>query len=259
MFAKLLKQEWRSSRKMIGLLCTVILISGVIIGTLALMITKWEGLTASDLGATLVLLVVMACIIAVALSCAAGVVYVLCRFYRSRFTEEGYLTYTLPVSNHSLMLSSIVMSAAEILLVLLAAAVAVMLAFGIFALALPWHEVGADTWNAFRQSADCVFQSLGENADILGKGILFAVLLILSELIQLMLAVTMGGMAAKKHPILMAVLVYYGLEFIRLLMMITGWFTAGGVLAAMDTVSLVILVGGYFLIYWLTDKKLNLT
>ena len=123
MFAKLLKQEWRGSRKVIGVLCAVILISGVIIGTTALAMTKWGSLGDSDVAATLAVLLVMACVIAVALSCAASIVYVLCRFYRSRFTEEGYLTYTLPVSNHSLMLSSILMSAAEMLLVLVAAAV----------------------------------------------------------------------------------------------------------------------------------------
>lgn len=258
MFAKLLKQEWRGSRKVIGLLCAVILISGVIIGTTALAMTKWGSLGDSDVAATLALLLVMACVIAVALSCAASIVYVLCRFYRSRFTEEGYLTYTLPVSNHSLMLSSILMSAAEMLLVLVAAAVAVMEAFGIFALALPWQEVGPDTWNAFRETAACVFRSLGENAGVLGQAIAFVVLMGLSELMELMLAVTVGGMAAKKHPVLMAVLVYYGLEFVRLLVMVTKVMRMEPVLAATNVVSLVVIVGGYFLIYWLTDKKLNL-
>lgn len=261
MFAKLLKQEWRGSRKVIGVLCAVILISGVIIGTTALAMTKWGSLGDSDVAATLALLLVMACVIAVALSCAASIVYVLCRFYRSRFTEEGYLTYTLPVSNHSLMLSSILMSAAEMLLVLVAAAVAVMVAFGIFALALPWQEVGPDTWNAFRETAACVFRSLGENAGVLGQAIAFVVLMGLSKLMELMLAVTLGGMAAKKHPVLMAVLVYYGLEFVRLLVMVTmvtKVMRMEPVLAATNVVSLVVIIGGYFLIYWLTDKKLNL-
>lgn len=262
MFAKLLKQEWRGSRKVIGVLCAVILISGVIIGTTALTMTKWGSLGDSDVAATLALLLVMACVIAVALSCAASIVYVLCRFYRSRFTEEGYLTYTLPVSNHSLMLSSILMSAAEMLLVLVAAAVAVMVAFGIFALALPWQEVGPDTWNAFRETAACVFRSLGENAGVLWQAIAFVVLMGLSKLMELMLAVTVGGMAAKKHPVLMAVLVYYGLEFVRLLVMVTmvtKVMRMEPVLAATNVVSLVVIIGGYFLIYWLTDKKLNLT
>lgn len=258
MFAKLLKQEWRSSRKVIGLLCAVILISGAIIGTMALVMTKWEHLGDSDVAATLALLLVMACVIAVALSCAASVVYVLCRFYRSRFTEEGYLTYTLPVGNHSLMLSSILMSGAEILLVLAAAGAAVMLAFGIFALALPWQEVGPDTWNALRQSARCVFQSIGDDPGFVGQAILFAVLMGLSQLIELMLAVTIGGMAARKHPILMAVLAYYGLEFIRLVVMISG-VAQNTFLAATNTVSLIVMTGGYFLIYWLTSKKLNLS
>ena len=131
MFAKLLKNEWRSSRKTIATLCTVILISGLLIGSATLAMVRWDSLSSgSDLLAIIPMLLISLCIMAVAVSCAASVFYALWRFYRSRFTEEGYLTYTLPVNNHFLILSSLLMSALEILLVLLAAGVAVALALG---------------------------------------------------------------------------------------------------------------------------------
>ena len=223
MFAKLLKYEWRSSRKTIATLCTVILISGLLIGSATLAMVRWDSLrSGSDLLAIIPMLLISLCIMAVAVSCAASVFYALWRFYKSRFTEEGYLTYTLPVNNHFLILSSLLMSALEILLVLLAAGVAVVLALGIFSLSLPWKEIGPDTWKA-------VTWALGELGNELanhGKDILLllmtAILGGISTLIMLMLSVTVGAIVAKKHPILMAVVVFYGIGILRSVLNVVG-------------------------------------
>ena len=260
MFAKLLKYEWRSSRKTIATLCTVILISGLLIGSATLAMVRWDSLrSGSDLLAIIPMLLISLCIMAVAVSCAASV-----RLYRSRFTEEGYLTYTLPVNNHFLILSSLLMSALEILLVLLAAGVAVALALGIFSLSLPWKEIGPETWKA-------VAQALGELGNELanhGKDILLllmtAILGGISTLIMLMLSVTVGAIVAKKHPILMAVVVFYGIGILRSVLNVVGLITGGeeavySALTMMNISSLVTIGAGYALIYWLTDKKLNLT
>ena len=228
MFAKLLKYEWRSSRKTIATLCAVILISGLLIGSATLAMVRWDSLSSgSDLLAIIPVLLISLCIMAVAVSCAASVFYALWRFYRSRFTEEGYLTYTLPVNNHFLILSSLLMSALEILLVLLAAGVAVVLALGIFSLSLPWKEIGPDTWKA-------VARALGELGNELanhGKDILLllmtAILGGISTLIMLMLSVTVGAIVAKKHPILMAVVVFYGIGILRSVLNVVGKITRG--------------------------------
>ena len=256
MFAKLLKYEWRSSRKTIATLCTVILISGLLIGSATLAMVRWDSLrSGSDLLAIIPMLLISLCIMAVAVSCAASVFYALWRFYKSRFTEEGYLTYTLPVNNHFLILSSLLMSALEILLVLLAAGVAVALALGIFSLSLPWKEIGPETWKA-------VARALGELGNELanhGKDIL---LLLMTAI--LMLSVTVGAIVAKKHPILMAVVVFYGIGILRSVLNVVGLITGGeeavySALNMMNISSLVTIGAGYALIYWLTGKKLNLT
>ena len=138
MFGKLMKAEWRASRRIIGALCAVVLISGALLGLMG-NVLLWESSGSWQLPGfvnVLFSLLSMTAVLAVTLSLAASVFYVLWRYYRSRFTEEGYLTYTLPVNNHQLMLSSILASVLEMLLVALAAMAAVALAFGIFAAGL---------------------------------------------------------------------------------------------------------------------------
>ena len=85
----------------------------------------------------------------------------------------------------------------------------------------------------------------------------------LSQLIVLMLAVTIGGMAAKKHPILMALLAYCGIGFVQMVISLTVLasdlvLTNGLTEGTMYAMPLVTILGGYFLMYFLTTRKLNL-
>lgn len=264
MFAKLLKNEWRASRKTIGLLCAVILISGLLIGSASLGLFYMAENTQTNALFVLLTILLVVCVVAVALSCAASVFYALWRFYRSRFTEEGYLTYTLPVNHHQLLLSGILVSVWDILLTTLAAFGAVFLALAVASLALPWQELGKADWAMFWSSLGQALQELVPHlGEILGV-LLMLLLMCLSQLMLLMLAVTIGAMAAKKHPILMAVMVYYGVGVLRSISFgcflgSTAMKTFVGTLTVMDLTSLVVMAGSYFAIYYLTSRKLNLT
>ena len=55
--------------------------------------------------ATLALIVGIFCVIAVAVSYVFTMILVFVRFYRHFFTDEGYLTFTLPVKRSTLLLS----------------------------------------------------------------------------------------------------------------------------------------------------------
>ena len=77
------------------------------------------------------------------------------------------------------------------------------------------------------------------------------------------LAVTIGGMAAKKHPILMALLAYCGIGFVQMVISLTVLasdlvLTNGLTVGTMYAMPLVTILGGYFLMYFLTTRKLNL-
>lgn len=260
MFGKLMKAEWRASRRVIGALCAVVLISGALLGLLGNLLLRESSGSWQLPGFVNVLfsLLSVAAVLAVALSLAASVFYALWRYYRSRFTEEGYLTYTLPVNNHQLMLSSILASVLEILLVGLATAAAVAMAFGIFAAELPWNEVDWGlVWSRFRE-----LLSLRPVVGDVLLVLLNIVLMCLATLLTLMLAVTIGATAAKKHPVLLAIAVYYGLSLVRMAACLNAadaaYLSSGAALAALAGVNAAATLIAYFWMYYLTSRRLNL-
>lgn len=260
MFGKLMKAEWRASRRAIGALCAVVLISGALLGLLGNLLLREENGSWQLPGFVNVLfsLLSVAAVLAVALSLAASVFYALWRYYRSRFTEEGYLTYTLPVNNHQLMLSSILASVLEILLVGLATVAAVAVAFGIFAAELPWNEVDWGlVWSRFEELLHGLHPVVGDVLMVL----LNIVLMCLATLLTLMLAVTIGATAAKKHPVLLAIAVYYGLSLIRMAAYLNAadaCASSGAALAALAGVNAAATLIAYFWMYYLTSRRLNL-
>ena len=100
MLGKLLKHEWKSIWKIPVLLIGILMITAVIAGlTFALPIweSDWIGLPLS--GIMLLLLFYFAMIAA-----SVGItVYMAVRCYKSMFTDEGYLTHTLPVSSRQIL------------------------------------------------------------------------------------------------------------------------------------------------------------
>lgn len=260
MFGKLMKAEWRASRRVIGALCAVVLISGALLGLLGNLLLRESSGSWQLPGFVNVLfsLLSVAAVLAVALSLAASVFYALWRYYRSRFTEEGYLTYTLPVNNHQLMLSSILASVLEILLVGLATVAAVAMAFGIFAAELPWNEVDWGlVWSRFRE-----LLSLRPVVGDVLLVLLNMVLMFLATLLTLMLAVTIGATAAKKHPVILAIAVYYGLSLVRMAACLNAadaaYLSSGAALAALAGVNAAATLIAYFWMYYLTSRRLNL-
>ena len=261
MFGKLMKAEWRASRRVIGALCAVVLISGALLGLLGNLLLRESSGSWQLPGFVNVLfsLLSVAAVLAVALSLAASVFYALWRYYRSRFTEEGYLTYTLPVNNHQLMLSSILASVLEILLVGLATVAAVAMAFGIFAAELPWNEVDWGlVWRRFEELLHGLHPVVGDVLLVL----LNIVLMCLATLLTLMLAVTIGATAAKKHPVLLAIAVYYGLSLVRMAAYLNAadaaYLSSGATLAALAGVNAAAMLIAYFWMYYLTSRRLNL-
>lgn len=261
MFGKLMKAEWRASRRVIGALCAVVLVSGALLGLLGNLLLRESSGSWQLPGFVNVLfsLLSVAAVLAVALSLAASVFYALWRYYRSRFTEEGYLTYTLPVNNHQLMLSSILASVLEILLVGVATVAAVAMAFGIFAAELPWNEVD---WGLVGRRFEELLSSFRPVAGDVLLVLLNMVLMCLATLLTLMLAVTIGATAAKKHPVLLAIAVYYGLSLVRMAACLNAadaCASSGAALAALAGVNAAAMLIAYFWMYYLTSRRLNLS
>ena len=261
MFAKLLKMEFRSTWNVLGILCLSLVGAGLLGG---LAIRYLEGASAPKQWLEILCMLAVVAAVLFFVVCGAGALIVqIVRFYRSRFTDEGYLTFTLPVTTHQVLLSSFVTSAVNLIAVA-AVGTAGLILMGLCA--VPDFEI-------LRRGMDIFWQEFPElwarftQTDMLQAFVLLLVNVIAafsSELILIMLAVTIGSLVAKKHKILAAVGFYYILHLVGLtftgvsmvkLVESANSLRLPGLLAL---VNLIIAVAGYFLMYFLVDKKLNL-
>ena len=275
MFTKLLKHEWRATRGILTLLCIIVLIAGITIGsTMHYIIWSDQNNTAVDISnagmvtkfiSIACILLIMAGVGAVAICSAGSLFFLIYRFYKRCFTDEGYLTFTLPVTTHQILLSSFLNTIICELIMLAAVCLSVSIAVLLFLAAFPenliWGNLSVGLTEAFSQ----ILASLAEHVDVFvslaGTGIIAS----LSELVVLMLAVTIGAQIAKKHKLLAAVGVYYGISLVHCFVLAAANLTTVdkqtllGIFSVTSLTGLVTGIGGYFLMHYLMDKKRNLT
>ena len=269
MFTKLLKHEWRATRGMLGTLCLVCLGACLLGGGTMryLMIASTQD-AQQNVIVVLNVLAMVAAMIAVAVVGVAAVFLYIGRFYKSRFTDEGYLTFTLPVSTHQNLLASMVNTTIGM----------VIMFFVICGSLLLWLMIGLPGMGEFLDTVWMKMPELWEAMKHVWSTIpwtyvwMFLLNIVtgsVCELVVLMLSVTIGSIIAQKHKILAAVGAYYGIHVA--LSMVTSFTMAMGVFSGVDgkvwmlrffggtaLLTAVIAVGGYFLMYWLIDRKLNL-
>ena len=137
MFSKLLKHEWKANWGLMSVLALAV-IGAALVGTIALRVLVNYGDKIAESESFLFLLLfplgmlVFVSFIALAIYAAAVSFVMMFRFYKNKFTDEGYLTFTLPVKTSQIFLSSalnmlIWMVISVVLVVVLAA---VMILFG---------------------------------------------------------------------------------------------------------------------------------
>ncbi len=280
MFAKLIKHEWRATRGVLGLLCAIILGSGIAVGAAgAWLVRMGDHQALHDKSAITVFCTILMAvgIIAVAVCCAGGILYLIYRFHQRCFTDEGYLTFTLPVNTHQILLSSAANTICGSIVLFLAGFAAVMIAMGLLfgvLLAAEWESIiWADALYGFEVVWDALIDSLAKNWGNLLLLLSSGTINILSDLIALMLAVSMGCILAKKHKVFMGVASYYGIRLALglLPLVFASWGReAFGLFSGMTQIDFVDFMGYsignglvtgavcYFAMHWLVSRKLNL-
>lgn len=269
MFAKLLKHEFKAVWNYLGVLCLGALVASVMGGVamryLIGMSEEMEQMEGTALEIISVFVMVGA-FLAIGVCAVGGFLMLMLRFYRSRFTDEGYLMFTLPVNTHQILLSSVVSTLLNLLILFL-----VVLGAGVLLLLIGMSGT-VWVWQEFIDCLPQLWEALGrlfnkEVLKLLGAVTAAGIAGSIWEVICLMLAITLGALAAKKHKILAAVGFYYGIHMVDG-MVKTGFLVASSmeqsddVLWAMllrpSILSLALAIGGYFLMWYLTDRKLNL-
>lgn len=265
MFAKLLKYEWRASKGILGVLSLAALGVGVM-GTVvlrSLINNFWmlENTTQNEELSILlptVLMILMLFLIFALFAYALGSgLFLLHRFYKNKFTDEGYLTFTLPVTAKQIFLSSFVNMALWMLIIglVIMAAVVMMVAGGV-----------ASTGYLDVREAIAFYEDVGMDWGEMGLNLLSGVVSFAYTLVMAMTCVTIGAVAAKKHKLLAAFGIYYGISVVNgilqtvlsvLLMLSESMEITIYYLAEMG-IQIVLTVVGFFLSTYLMEKKLNL-
>lgn len=210
MLGKLIKHEWLSVWKVPTLLIGVLLTASLLCGaTFALPMweSDWIGLSLSAV--SLFLLYYMACIV-----CSVGItVYMAVRFYKSMFTDEGYLTHTLPVTSHQLLLSKVITMCIWSLIGMIGIVLSVMILLGSVYVFL------MDNVNDLGYGLRIMMHELAQLDELKGflglmiTVVLMAIVSIFGGTMMTVGAISIGQML-RKHRILGSIGAYFGISTI---------------------------------------------
>lgn len=255
MFGKLLKHEWIAVKRLVGLLCLAVFASGLLCGGI-LKNMIWSSVTGNGIMVELYAMVLVAAFLTILFGCLGTKYLLVHRFFKSRFEDEGYLTFTLPVTTHQQLLASIVNTTLCTLLVGCVACVSAYMGMSIF-LSVFLPHAQQEVIQVLDQAAAQTAVNAGLSGSWFLQGLELAAAF-LADMILLMLACTMAMLLAKKHPILLGVAVYIGTDLVLSgLVNAAAGLSQGGLLLSCGLYTAAA-VGGYFLMHRLMETKLNL-
>ncbi len=203
MLGKLLKYEYKATYKLYIILYIIVLALAVI-NRILNAIDFSKNVVLGVLSGTFMVTIVLSCIGLY----FATLIFVLFRFYKNLFTDEGYLMFTLPVSPMSLIISKIIVGMTWILssVLIIITAVAIML------FNTPTMDTLEVVWDFFGKGLmDFLF-----NGQILQLIIYIInyVIGIFSTVCFIYLAVAFGQVIMPRHKIAGSILAYFIISMI---------------------------------------------
>lgn len=146
----------------------------------------------------------------------ATFVFVGVRFYRNFYTDEGYLTFTLPVRRSTLYFSKVLSG----VIFMLATSLVVLLSVSIGLLLVPANETSSVfglliryLWELLRVSIQGLKGDFG-SLILIVLGVILAIGVLVYEVLIMYLCITIGSVIAKKHKLLLSIVCYYGINVV---------------------------------------------
>ncbi|MDD6436167.1 MAG: hypothetical protein PUF77_07285 [Clostridiales bacterium] len=203
MLGKLIKYDLSSvSRILLPLHGFLILIT--LMGKGLIMLSR--SITFPDL--LIVLMILLYVLYAAAVSIVTMVLLIY-SFYRSMFSNEGYLTFTLPVSENSLLLSKTIVA-------WIWGTLNVLILFGCIGILVYQRGLFGDIFSLIGMAQDCFMQEFGVNA--LGRAIPFVLLTILTGIPMCLIPIYMCfaiGQLFNQHKVAFSFVAFFALSVIK--------------------------------------------
>ena len=278
MLGKLLKHEWKAVWKVPTLMIGILMITAVTAGItflLPIWDSEWIGL---PLSAMMLVLLFYVAMIATSLG---TLIYLAVRYYKSMYTDEGYLTHTLPVTARELLFSKIITMSAWNLIASIAVILSMGVFFGIVMLSLATKE------SSFAVEAAEMIAEMGELytspymegfGAFCGSTVLMTLVGSVGSTMMIVGAIDLGQMV-RKHRILGAIGAYYGiysvLQVVMVIVMIPFMIRMAfeveevvedmaifsvytPIFLIMSVIYVIVSVGLYFMSEYLVRRKLEL-
>ena len=259
MFAKLLKHEFKASAGLLSVLCLTSLGVGVSGGFIIRYMANTPAWKIDDALGTILSVLFAVMIFSLFAFALTGWLYLCIQYYQRKFTDQGYLTFTLPVPAWQIYLSSFLnfMLWSILLGVAIVGSFMVMFLIGFFTTDF-WYEI-QDFWS-FLDEVDLM--------NLMEENVLYSILDFINGILLVLNSITIGSVLAKKHKVLCTIGIYYLVSI--LISMLSGWLSEmdyiydfAYALRTYQTVSILIssafALGGAVLSVQLMKKKLNLT
>lgn len=253
MLKKLLKYDLKSMLRLWWIGAVACLLMGVV-GGFCWMIADGDRPIPDAVQAICIILIGLAVFFFLAFSLFTTVI-IFIRYFKNFFTDEGYLTFTLPVHRHTLLnakiLSGLIMSLGTILLV--AVSVSIMVCIGD-------HEYifGDYFWDNITRFYDELVEAIGGYLWVyIAEGLVLYLLYQIVSLVFLYLCITFGSTVAKKAKLVVSIGIYYGVStgsfFIMQLLFlfcrpsINNWLSAMEQAEIVPMIALILLCGIFFM------------
>ena len=275
MLKRLLKYDLKSIFKYwwIGAITTV---GAAILGGFCINILESERSVPQSLEyfVGMMLVIVVLCFVAFAIM---SEILMFVRFYKNLFTDEGYLTFTLPVKRSEILNSKLIMSIFTMFVTcaVLVADIIIMLFIG-----YGNYIFTAEFWQEISIIINEILEATGIYAGVyILEIIALSILLAVFSNLFLFCCITFAAVITKKARIITAIGIYYGASSVFSFVMqmfyifgiagLTNWFSdlpQGAVNPVISVIALTIIVFFgmlcglmYTLQYWMLDRKLNLS
>ena len=156
------------------------------------------------------------CIIAIVLSFVLTLVLIFARFYKNFFTDEGYLTFTLPVKRSALLLSKTV----NAMIWFCAHYGIIIVSLGLFLLLVSPPEEGGSFINPMIfEGLAGAFEGLWSTCGpwlivYIAEALIIAFIYVLFSIILIHFCITFGSVIAKKAKVIVSIGIYYGISWV---------------------------------------------
>lgn len=218
MLKKLLKFELRSlSRTVIPLLLAVLgmsVLSSLLMSVNLRFLDKNGSVTLSIFSVIIGIMMVFT-FLAIIASSFIILLLILQRFYKNFFTDEGYLTFTLPVTTAEHLTVKVMSGFIWIIISTLSISVSLFI-FALFGTATGPDIINTQVLEALAESIRTLLKETGAvNLFVLVfEFLLLGIISIVAQLLTYYLAITIGSIIAKKHKILSSIGVYFIINMI---------------------------------------------